>query len=240
MSKKTCTIDGCDQKMWGRGYCALHYSRWLHSGDPSGKKTKVDPSLQCTVEGCANRRTRNGFCGAHYSRVRKYGHPDAKRPIITRAGRGDLLAWLEAHIEFESEECLVWPFAINQTTGYGEYKHKRKTKQPHIYMCERVHGARPTPHHEVAHECGNRACVNHQHLRWDTHAGNQADMVRHGRSQRGTKNHFTKLTPEQVLEIRKMARHRTKSEIGDMYGVTRQAIGLIARRVNWAWLDDAA
>lgn len=36
MSKTTrlCTIEGCDRKHYGHGWCAMHYQRWSKRGDP--------------------------------------------------------------------------------------------------------------------------------------------------------------------------------------------------------------
>lgn len=36
---KTCSIDGCDNKMLARGWCNKHYQRWRTHGDPN----KVTP-----------------------------------------------------------------------------------------------------------------------------------------------------------------------------------------------------
>lgn len=36
---KTCTIPGCDQKHYGRGYCAAHWRRWYTHGDPMAGRT---------------------------------------------------------------------------------------------------------------------------------------------------------------------------------------------------------
>jgi 5-methylcytosine-specific restriction endonuclease McrA len=40
MSKRTCDIQGCDTKHFGKGYCQKHYRRWKKHGDP----TKVLPA----------------------------------------------------------------------------------------------------------------------------------------------------------------------------------------------------
>lgn len=32
---KTCTVEGCGKKHWGRGYCRTHHGRWYTHGDPT-------------------------------------------------------------------------------------------------------------------------------------------------------------------------------------------------------------
>ncbi len=34
---KTCAVDGCDRAAKSRGWCRMHYGRWIRSGDPVGK-----------------------------------------------------------------------------------------------------------------------------------------------------------------------------------------------------------
>lgn len=34
MAKATCSIEGCDRPVQGRGWCSRHYTRWWRNGDP--------------------------------------------------------------------------------------------------------------------------------------------------------------------------------------------------------------
>lgn len=54
----------------------------------------------------------------------------------------------------------------------------------------------------VCHSCDNRACVRPGHLWLGTKADNALDMIKKGRSARGPRRWNTKLTDDQVREIR--------------------------------------
>lgn len=44
MTKRRCSIDGCDRPLVARGWCTRHYQRWSSSGDPLGKGDKSVPN----------------------------------------------------------------------------------------------------------------------------------------------------------------------------------------------------
>lgn len=82
-------------------------------------------------------------------------------------------------------ECIEWGGGVNNK-GYG----------PHRRVYERVHGPIPAGL-EVCHTCDNRRCINTEHMFLGTRSDNMRDMARKGRG------NTTKLTPEQVREIRR-------------------------------------
>lgn len=73
-------------------------------------------------------------------------------------------------------------------------------------------------------------------LAWGTHAENNADMVAHGRSTRGSANKRSLLTEEQVLEIRSL-RHLHVSEVASRFGIKPNTVYGIWSRRAWGWLD---
>lgn len=72
-------------------------------------------------------------------------------------------------------------------------------------------------------------------LRWDTPAGNAADCTRHGRRPRGSSHGNAKLTEADVRVIkRRLAAGDRQQDIADDLGVSKSAIGWIARGQTWA------
>lgn len=69
---KTCKIEGCERKLYCKGYCTMHYQRVKTSGDigPTNTiaSTKEKP-LICGVVGCGNTTIyARGFCRKCYSK----------------------------------------------------------------------------------------------------------------------------------------------------------------------------
>lgn len=81
----------------------------------------------------------------------------------------------------ETDECIEWPYHRG-SHGYGVMTVAPKTQRcVHVVACERTHGPRPSPNHDVCHSCDNPACFNPRHLRWGTRWENVQDMVTRNR-----------------------------------------------------------
>ena len=116
---------------------------------------------------------------------------------------------------------------------------KRNYQKVHRLVAE-TFISNPDSKKQVNHIDGNKLnnCIDN--LEWNTPSENQIHAFNKGLSKprRGKANNFTKLTKEQVIEIKKLLKQKTHShrQIGEIYGVTRQAIGRINTGKNWAWL----
>lgn len=94
----------------------------------------------------------------------------------------------------------------------------------------------------VCHSCDVPSCCNPDHLFLGTNQDNVNDMLRKRRNSPPPRNKHVvgsvhpgaKLTEQQVLEIRSLYdQGKTQQELADKYGVVRQSISKIVRRVRF-------
>ena len=174
----------------------------------------------CGVDDCDRQIKSRGLCGAHYQRRLRTGEVSDGVPV----GVGKQTAWLIAHCQPEHDDCVLWPFSIAQN-GYGQLCIDRKNTGAHREACRIAHGEPPSPKHEAAHSCGDRECINGNHLRWATPVENAADRIIHGTHREGEMAGPAKLTNQQAAAI--SADRRKQRDIADDYGVTPKVVSLI-------------
>jgi hypothetical protein len=191
------------------------------------------PKSICTIPDCGKDRKAHGYCNGHLRRWQKYGDP-----LAGQAYKNSVKPWAIRHAKCQSDECLIWPFALTKS-GYGIVNlgngHNMIASR---YMCLLAHGEPPTPKHEAAHNCGkgHTGCVNPKHLRWATRLENIDDMIGHGTSVHGSRNPQARLTEFDVREIRSLYRRVGQREMAEQFGVTRGTINAIVRRRSWPHL----
>lgn len=185
---------------------------------------------KCSVDSCDKSQIAHGFCDAHYRRWKRYGDPLGGG---TQQGAPEKFL-REVVLSYQGDDCLIWPF-YKDRTGYAKI---HRNSLVHRIVCEEINGPPPTPRHEAAHSCGRgkKGCCTPNHLRWATHAENEADKRVHGTQPRGSRHGLSKLTETQVREIRQLRQSMSQRAVGDLFGVSRATIGEIDRQKNWAWL----
>lgn len=185
----------------------------------------------CSIPGCGRKHHTKGYCGMHAQRFRRH-----QANTISRPPNGTAASVVSMALSQETDECILWPLALN-SNGYADINVGKKTRRVHNHVCTLAHGPAPFPRADAAHSCGNKPCINKRHLRWLTRAGNEADKVDHGRSNRGERQGLHKLTAEEVIEIRRLAAAGNSSrQIARQYPVSARSIREIVSRKTWNWL----
>lgn len=64
---KTCTVDGCENPNYVKGYCVKHYQQVKKYGEVHEK------IKNCKVEGCTNPHEAKGYCIKHYKQILRHG-----------------------------------------------------------------------------------------------------------------------------------------------------------------------
>lgn len=191
----------------------------------------MDKESLCSVVDCGNIVLRRGLCSKHFQRFRKHGTTDS----VHRSGRGEPMAWLKKHSSYSGDGCLHWPFGTN-AFGYGQIGGCFSILA-HRVMCAEAHGMPDDMALQAAHSCGNRICVNPNHLRWDNQSGNEMDKVAHGTHNRGEQHPLSKLTADQVREIRALKGVKDIAEIAVTFGITNSGVKAILNGQTWTWLE---
>lgn len=127
--------------------------------------------------------------------------------------------------------CWIWQRAV-QYCGYGKAKFGNKIQSSHRIAWQLANGEIPEGAW-VLHTCDNRLCVNPAHLFLGDIHSNTADKVAKGRQNKGEAVPQSKLTAEQVLEIRAKWPATNMTQLGLQYGVSRPKISAIIHRKNW-------
>lgn len=133
-------------------------------------------------------------------------------------------------------DCWEW-IGAKQSNGYGNFSFNSCYILAHRF-CWLIYFGKIPDGLFVLHHCDNRRCLNPKHLFLGTQKDNLKDMDLKGRRCRGEKHHNSKLSENQIYEIRKkyIPWKYTQKKLSEEYGVSHKAISLIVNRKRWAWL----
>jgi len=175
----------------------------------------------CSISGCnkPKKPTSKLYCAMHYQRKRT-GKDMRPEPFIFL--KRETLNYFNS-IQGGSSDCIIWPFYRN-SHGYGEFSNPAyKSRVVSRNICIKFHGSPKDESYEAAHSCGRggQGCVNPDHLSWKSHKSNHEDRIGHGTNLAGSTNPMSKLTEQNVLDMRRMRRAGcTYQYIADAFNIS--------------------
>jgi hypothetical protein len=121
----------------------------------------------------------------------------------------------------KTDKCWIW--IGGKAKGYGKIRlgpeDGNRLVAAHKASFEIRSGPIPDGMH-VLHNCDNRACVNPDHLYLGSELDNARDRVQRGLQVHGSRHPFSKLTDEQVIEIRSLGEVASPGKLAKRYGVS--------------------
>ena len=127
------------------------------------------------------------------------------------------------HIPFT--DCWIWSGAM-KPNGYGDIYFNGKVQTAHRVSYQLFVG-NVDKNLDVCHKCDVRYCVNPKHLFLGTRKENMQDAARKNRIAKSN----AKLTPEQVIEIRK--NNLSNDELAKKFNVSKQIISRVKRFIHY-------
>lgn len=145
---------------------------------------------------------------------------------------GEFWNWFESKLTTTANGCKEWN-GCRFSQGYGVVRMHGKNIKAHRLSLEHKLGRSLHEGMFALHSCNNPPCCNPDHLREGTHQENMDDKIRSNRQPRGELNGKSKLTEQQVSEIRENTQKLTQYQLADLYGVKRPCIAKIQRGKIW-------
>lgn len=156
--------------------------------------------------------------------------------------RSDVATRFWSYVDKSGGPDACWPWTLSHAKGrnrlpYGRFQLLRdKGVLTHRMAYQLATGEDIPKGLCVMHSCDNAKCCNPKHLSIGTHAENIRQRDERGRTAKGLRGGRTKLTVEQVLEIRDCK--DSWAAMRERHGVQDGTIWSIKVRRNWAHVPE--
>lgn len=231
MASKKIICDNCGSEMDSESKscrsCYLNSAKkygsngWIKKGNSLYLQT---PCIDCGKK----RMVRSQYAK---TRVRCYSCANkAKPPQIKTTNQVYKRFWSKVLLTANDDLCWNWA-AGKSTRGYGSFKLDNSTDKAHRVSYRLTYGDFDNSL-QCLHKCDNPSCVNPKHLFLGNSLDNNQDRDIKGR------NGSTKLSKEQVIEIRKKHSKKdvTNIDLAKQYNISDGMISLIVNRKSWRHL----
>jgi len=147
--------------------------------------------------------------------------------------KGKGMTWLRGNVNYQGDDCLIWPFSRDPHYGRGQVGYKGARHWAHRVMCELAHGPAPADKPQAAHNCGkgHTGCCNPRHLEWKDNSENQIDRRIHGTIEGGI-GRRARLPADQIQAIQDAKGKVPQLTLAAQYGVKRGTIEYWHRKVQ--------
>ena len=181
MSGDPCMIvmdDGstCQRPVHAKNMCGLHYAR-MRSGVPMGQPFALGtkPITYCSISVCDKPTYARGLCYGHLERdrrgyelntpIRPVHQTDAEKvkALLAAATPNDDGCWLAKRVGIDG-----YATSVKDENGRGIKSHR---------LVYRVINGPIKTGYQIHHSCGNRPCINPEHLVCVTQRENVAEML---------------------------------------------------------------
>lgn len=219
VSSKRCSVDGCSEKHFGRGFCKRHYARFH-----AGRAVEVEP-----VPTLPNEIWREipGYEGRYAAS--NLGRVKSLKRSIPRNGGSTMIC--ESRLLAAAPDPAGYP---GVWLGYPG----RRTFKVHTLVAAAFLGPCPAGQ-EVNHKNGDKSDSRLENLEYVTSSQNKYHAFQSGLSKpRGVKGEAhpsARLSEQDVLRIRQLRRVRGTSlaVLATKFGVSVTTISSIVHRETW-------
>ncbi len=189
----------------------------------------------CKFQGCKRSVLARGWCSPHYAQWLKYGTVTKLKQSLTTRERFRLYVQ-------KTETCWLWTGAVDKD-GYGRFAFSSGDEffdesgvkgqvGAHQFSLAMKLGRWPTQ--QALHRCDVPGCVRAAHLYEGSYDDNARDRVERGQAPRGEGHGRSKITEQDVRDVRSGA--RTARQVAEERGVTTGAVYHAKNGRNWKWL----